>query len=84
MKFVQRVILVQTRGISDPRVVLYCLPSINFSSPKFPRERSQLQNKNDPNISFCPVDHPYMSVAKLESEGQKLLEGVVATLYSSQ
>ncbi|KIK09035.1 hypothetical protein K443DRAFT_672073 [Laccaria amethystina LaAM-08-1] len=62
MKFVQRVILVQTRGISDPR----------------------LQNKNDPNISFCPVDHPYMSVAKLESEGQKLLEGVVATLYSSQ
>lgn len=62
MKFVQRVILVQTRGISDPR----------------------LQNKNDPNISFCPVDHPYISVAKLESEGQKLLEGVVATLYSSQ
>ncbi|TFK32777.1 Symplekin tight junction protein C terminal-domain-containing protein [Crucibulum laeve] len=62
MKFVQRVILVQTRGISDPR----------------------LQNKNDPNISFCPVDHPFISVAKLEAEGQKLLEGLVATLYSSQ
>ncbi|PPQ75883.1 hypothetical protein CVT24_000738 [Panaeolus cyanescens] len=62
MKFVQRVVLVQTRGVSDPR----------------------LQNKNDPNISFCPVDHPFISVAKLETEGQKLLEGLATTLYSSQ
>ncbi|KAF9054369.1 Symplekin tight junction protein C terminal-domain-containing protein [Panaeolus papilionaceus] len=62
MKFVQRVILVQTRGVSDPR----------------------LQNKNDPNIAFCPADHPFISVAKLEAEGQKLLEGLTATLYSSQ
>ncbi|KAF8159678.1 Symplekin tight junction protein C terminal-domain-containing protein [Crassisporium funariophilum] len=62
MKFVQRVILVQTRGISDPR----------------------LQNKNDPNISFCAHDHPFISAAKLEAEGQKLLEGLAATLYSSQ
>ncbi|KAF9462864.1 Symplekin tight junction protein C terminal-domain-containing protein [Collybia nuda] len=62
MKFVQRVILVYTRGMSDPR----------------------LQNKNDPNLSFCPADHPFISVAKLENEGQKLLEGVMAILYSSQ
>ncbi|KAF9005927.1 Symplekin tight junction protein C terminal-domain-containing protein [Cyathus striatus] len=62
MKFVQRVILVQTRGISDPR----------------------LQNKNDPNIASCPVDHPFISVSKLEAEGQKLLEGLIAILYSSQ
>ncbi|KAF8892079.1 Symplekin tight junction protein C terminal-domain-containing protein [Infundibulicybe gibba] len=62
MKFLQRVILVQTRGISDPR----------------------LQNKNDPHLAFCPADHPFISVAKLEAEGQKLLEGVISTLYTSQ
>ncbi|KAJ7281804.1 Symplekin tight junction protein C terminal-domain-containing protein [Mycena rebaudengoi] len=62
MKFLQRVILLQTRGISDPR----------------------LQNKNDPNISFCPADHPFISIPKLEAEGQKLLEAVVSILYTSQ
>ncbi|KAJ7155526.1 Symplekin tight junction protein C terminal-domain-containing protein [Mycena crocata] len=62
IKFVQRVILVQTRGISDPR----------------------LQNKSDPNISFCPADHPFISVPKLEAEGQKLLEAVIALLYQNQ
>ncbi|SJL03526.1 related to Symplekin [Armillaria ostoyae] len=62
VKFMQKVILVQTRGISDPR----------------------LQNKNDPNISFCPPDHPFISVPKLESEGQKLLENVITILFSSQ
>ncbi|KAJ7733250.1 Symplekin tight junction protein C terminal-domain-containing protein [Mycena maculata] len=62
IKFLQRVILVQTRGISDPR----------------------LQNKNDPNISFCPADHPFISVPKLEAEGQKLFEAVIALLYTSQ
>ncbi|KAF8074984.1 Symplekin tight junction protein C terminal-domain-containing protein [Lyophyllum atratum] len=62
MKFVQRVILVQTRGVSDPR----------------------LQNKNDPNLSFCPPDHPFIPVAQLENEGKKLFDGLVATLYGSQ
>ncbi|KAH6916084.1 Symplekin tight junction protein C terminal-domain-containing protein [Coprinopsis sp. MPI-PUGE-AT-0042] len=62
MKFAQRVILVQTRGISDPR----------------------LQNKNDPNLSNCPSDHPFIPTAKLEAEGQKLLEGLITMLYSSQ
>ncbi|KAJ7077855.1 Symplekin tight junction protein C terminal-domain-containing protein [Mycena belliarum] len=62
IKFLQRVILVQTRGNSDPR----------------------LQNKNDPNISFCAADHPFISVPKLEAEGQKLFEAVIALLYTSQ
>ncbi|KXN86580.1 Symplekin [Leucoagaricus sp. SymC.cos] len=62
MKFAQRVVLVQTRGVQDPR----------------------LQKPNDPNISFCPVDHPFISAARLEAEGQKLFEGLIATLYSSQ
>ncbi|KAJ7224372.1 Symplekin tight junction protein C terminal-domain-containing protein [Mycena pura] len=62
VKFLQRVILLQTRGISDPR----------------------LQNKNDPNVSFCPADHPFISAATLEAEGQQLLQGVIGLLYSSK
>ncbi|KAG6866570.1 hypothetical protein C0991_002055 [Blastosporella zonata] len=62
MKFVQKVILVQTRGVSDPR----------------------LQNKNDPNLAFCPIDHPFIPVPQLENEGKKLLEAVFNTFYSSQ
>ncbi|KAJ7865668.1 hypothetical protein B0H13DRAFT_2670840, partial [Mycena leptocephala] len=62
IKFLQRVILLQTRGISDPR----------------------LQNKNDPNISLCPANHPFISAPKLEAEGQKLLDAVIALLYQSQ
>ncbi|KAI0343250.1 hypothetical protein BDW22DRAFT_1356862 [Trametopsis cervina] len=62
LKFVQRVILVQTRGGNDPR----------------------LQDKNDPNISMCPSDHPFISIPTLETEGHKLLEGIMAMLYSSK
>ncbi|KAF7294404.1 hypothetical protein MKEN_01432800 [Mycena kentingensis (nom. inval.)] len=61
IKFVQRVILVQTRGISDPR----------------------LQNRNDPNISFCPVDHPFIAAAALEAEGQQQLEKIFVMLYKN-
>ncbi|EGN96587.1 hypothetical protein SERLA73DRAFT_111193 [Serpula lacrymans var. lacrymans S7.3] len=62
LKFMQRVIIVQTRGVSDPR----------------------LQNKNDPNISSVPADHPFMSGPALEAEGMKLLESVITMLYTSQ
>jgi len=44
----------------------------------------QLQNKNDPNISFIPADHPFISAAALEAEGIKLLEHVITILYTSQ
>ncbi|THH18059.1 hypothetical protein EW146_g2859 [Bondarzewia mesenterica] len=62
VKFMQRVILVQTRGIADPR----------------------LQNKNDPNLSMCPADHPFVPVAQLEAEAGKLIEGIVTILYTNQ
>ncbi|KAH8111033.1 Symplekin tight junction protein C terminal-domain-containing protein [Phellopilus nigrolimitatus] len=60
LKFMQRVILVQTRGVSDPR----------------------LQKPNDPNLSFCPGDHPFIPVVQLEAEGQKLMEGVITIFYT--
>lgn len=55
-----------------------------YASKSDDRYPAQLQNKNDPNISFCPPDHPFISVPKLESEGQKLLENVITILFSSQ
>jgi symplekin len=86
MKFVQRVILVQTRGVSDPRVVVCSLSlyKVMCIPEPFVDFLLQLQNKNDPNLSFCPADHPFIQVAKLESEGQKLLEGVITILFTSQ
>ena len=44
----------------------------------------QLQDKNDPNISMCPSDHPFISIPTLETEGHKLLEGIITMLYSSK
>lgn len=44
----------------------------------------QLQNKNDPNLTMCPTDHPFISVSALEAEGLKLLEGVITMLYTSR
>ena len=88
VKFLHRVILVQTRGVSDPRVVFYSLfPIIHLTFGLqyiFERVNLQLQNKNDPNISFCPADHPFISVTALESEGKQLLEGVLSLLFTSQ
>ncbi|CAL1714714.1 unnamed protein product [Somion occarium] len=61
IKFMQRVILVQTKSVSDPR----------------------LQNKNDPNLSMCPTDHPFLHVPTLDAEGLKLLERVITILYTN-
>ena len=67
-------------GLRSTSALIHC-PIIHFSNKKIP---SQLQNKNDPNISFCPVDHPFIPASKLEAEGQKLLEALAGLLYSSQ
>jgi symplekin len=88
VKFLQRVILVQTRGVSDPRVVFRSLSSITHLTFDLQYTLNlgnlQLQNKNDPNISFCPADHPFMSVPALEAEGKQMLEASLSLLYTSQ
>ncbi|OBZ73776.1 Symplekin [Grifola frondosa] len=53
---------------------------VKLSAVKF---MQRLQNKNDPNLSMCPTDHPFISVPALEAEGLKLLEGVITILYTS-
>ncbi|KDQ18951.1 hypothetical protein BOTBODRAFT_28429 [Botryobasidium botryosum FD-172 SS1] len=62
LKFMHRVVVVQTRGITDPR----------------------RQNPADPNLSFCPSDHPFISATALESEGNHLVKQFVTLLYTSQ
>ena len=83
MKFAQRVVLVQTRGVPDPRVACCSLLMPVYNLNAFVNFQ-QLQNKNDPNLSNCPSDHPFIPAAKLEAEGQKLLEALRTMLYSSQ
>ncbi|KAJ3710952.1 Symplekin tight junction protein C terminal-domain-containing protein [Lentinula raphanica] len=58
------------------RVILVQIPQ-GVSDPR-------LQNKNDPNLSFCPANHPFISVTQLEAEGQLLLKTVIEILYSTQ
>ncbi|KAL4250329.1 hypothetical protein ABKN59_005891 [Abortiporus biennis] len=65
IKFMQKAMLVQTRGGSDPRLI-------------------QLQSRNDPNISMCPIDHPFIMVSVLEPEGARMLEDAIKMLYTSQ
>lgn len=84
IKFMQRVILVQTRRVADPRVRLFVDPphvreSVNQTHFILP----QLQNEKDPNLSMCAGDHPYIPVVELEAEGARLLETVVTMLYTS-
>jgi symplekin len=81
IKFMQRVILVQTRGASDPRVLS---TASAHALPLTVCHATQLQNKQDPNLSSCPADHPFISVPTLEAEGTKLLESVITLLYTSQ
>jgi hypothetical protein len=86
VKFLQRVILVQSRGIADPRVsgILFfwrarCRPTM--SCYPFP---SKLQNRNDPNLSIVPGDHPFINAATLETEGVALLQRLITDLYTKQ
>lgn len=85
VKFLQKVILVQSRGIADPRVSdssfrLWVRAASMSCSQK-------LQNKNDPNLAIVPGDHPFINaaaVAALETEGVALLQRLITDLYTKQ
>ena len=81
IKFLQRVVLVQTRGISDPRVSLSTSALLVLICST---NRLQLQSRNDPNLSMCPADHPFIPVQALEDEGKQLLDYITSVLFSSE
>lgn len=37
----------------------------------------------DPNLAQCPANHPFIPVAALDAEGNKLLEFLLLSLYTS-
>jgi symplekin len=87
VKFLQRVILVQSRGVADPRVsgtlslLAHTLQTSDILSSITLRK---LQNKNDPNIAIVPGDHPFLNAATLEAEGVALLQRLITDLYTKQ
>jgi symplekin len=82
VKFLQKVILVQSRGIADPRVSCY---SVHFASHASAEcSTPKLQNKNDPNLAIVPGDHPFINAAALETEGVALLQRLITDLYTKQ
>jgi Symplekin/PTA1 N-terminal len=88
VKFLQRVILVQSRGIADPRVCrsfcpIYVTRPTECFCPSTP-PLTKLQNKNDPNLAIVPGDHPFINAAALETEGVALLQRLITDLYTKQ
>lgn len=78
IKFLQRVILVHSRGASDPRV----------SPPLFQIIRiptlMQLHNPNDPHLAFVPENHPFLNATALKAEGHKVTEQCLLTFWNSR
>jgi symplekin len=88
VKFLQRVILVQSRGVADPRVSRSIRPfhvtrPTECPCPSTPSP-TKLQNKNDPNLAVVPGDHPFINAAALETEGVTLLQRLITDLYTKQ
>ncbi len=82
-KFLQGVILVQSRGVADPRVSdNFFISGLNVLCML--KMVLKLQNKNDPNISNVPGDHPFINAAVLETEGVTLLQRLITDLYTNQ
>lgn len=49
-----------------------------------PSPFKKLQNRNDPNLSNVPGDHPFINAAALETEGVTLLQRLITDLYTKQ
>lgn len=84
IKFLQRVVLVQTKGGNDPRVrapaaTPFLCHSALTPAPTF---RPPLQ-VFDPNLSSIPGDHPFLPVQQLEAQSLQLLEFLLRTMYAS-
>jgi symplekin len=79
IKFLQRVILVHSKGVSDPRVRHFHSCLNQSLHPLL-----QLQNSNDPHLLFVPANHPFLNVAALEAEGHKVTEQCLLTFWNSR
>ncbi|KAF8119842.1 hypothetical protein EV363DRAFT_1461069 [Boletus edulis] len=77
VKFMQRIILLQTRGVPDPRVAI----PIECRSVVMPTTLCSFRTKMTQGL---PADHPFISAPALEAEGMKLLANIITMLHTSQ
>lgn len=84
VKVIQRIIQTQTTaGTADPRV----RSSSPSSFPERPFDLSPPSQRQtgsgEPNIALCRPNHPFLKIAQLEDESNKLLEECITTLFTS-
>jgi symplekin len=75
VKFLQQVVLVQTPGVVDPRVIPYAplhVPSSHLL---------QRPDHNDISLALVPRDHPLIPYATLEAEGHGLLDRLLDIIH---
>lgn len=75
-KFAQRVVLVQSRGTTDPRVSAPARwPQSELISP------AQLIDRSDTSLALVPTNHPLLSLPALDAESQGLLDRLLSILH---
>lgn len=76
VKFVQQVVLVQTPGVIDPRVIM---PPPR--SRTFPAYNVQRPDHSDISLALVPRDHPLLAYVPLEAEGHGLLDRLLDIIH---
>jgi len=76
VKFLQQVVLVQTPGVTDPRVNTTLYPM--YTQPSDPSQRA---DPNDISLSLVSRDHPLIPYASLEAEGHGLLDRLLDIIH---
>lgn len=76
VKFLQQVVLVQTPGVTDPRVNTTLYPM--YTQPSDPSQRA---DPNDISLSLVSRDHPLIPFASLEAEGHGLLDRLLDIIH---
>ena len=79
IKFVQRVVLVQTPGvITDPRVRFVVRDKIESSHTDLSLQRPE---QNEISLALVPRDHPLIPPPHLEAEASGLLDRLLNVFY---
>lgn len=76
VKFLQQVVLVQTPGVTDPRVNTALTPTHARNT-----HVSQRPDHNDISLTLVPRDHPLIPYASLEAEGHGLLDRLLGIIH---
>ncbi|KAJ4345856.1 uncharacterized protein N0V89_011991 [Didymosphaeria variabile] len=76
VKFVQQVVLVQTPGVIDPRVIMSVSRCHTQSTHAIQRP-----DHSDVSLALVPRDHPLLTYVHLEAEGHGLLDRLLDIIH---